>query len=44
MANDPNCYYGPDNHESHCFAKKLKDGKQVWAEVRDIEHTSLSLA
>ena len=35
MANDSNCYYGPDDHGNHCYAKKLEDGRQVWAEVRD---------
>ena len=35
MANDPDCYYGPDDHGNHCYAKKLEDGKQVWATVRN---------
>jgi len=35
MANDPNCYYGPDTRGNHCYAKKLEDGRQVWTTVRN---------
>ena len=35
VANDPECYFGPNKHGNHCYAKILKDGKKVWAEVRD---------
>jgi len=34
VANDPECYFGSDKHENHCYAKILEDGKQVWTEVR----------
>jgi len=33
VANDSECYLGPDKHGKHCYAKILKDGRQVWAEV-----------
>jgi len=35
IANDPDCYLGPDNHGKHCYAKMLEDGKQIWAECRN---------
>ena len=34
MANDPNCYRGPDDYGTHWYSKMLEDGKQIWAEVR----------
>ena len=35
VANDPNCYLGPDKRGHHWYGKILKDGKQAWVEVRD---------
>jgi len=32
IVNDLECYLGPDKHGKHCYAKILKDGRQVWAE------------
>jgi len=38
VANDPECYLGPpDKHGHHWYRKILKDGKQVWAKVRNNE-------
>jgi len=34
VANDPKYYLGPDKHGHHWYAKILKNGKQVYAEVR----------
>ncbi len=35
VANDPECYLGPDKRGNHWYAKKLENGKQVWTEVRN---------
>jgi len=37
VANDPECYLGPDKRGHHWYAKILEDGKQVWAKIRDNE-------
>jgi len=34
MANDPECFCGPDDHGHHWYGKILEDGRQAWAEVR----------
>jgi len=35
VANNPKCYLGPDDHGNHCYAKTLKNDRQVWVEVRN---------
>ncbi len=35
VANDQNCYRGPDGHGNHWYARMLENGKQVWAKVRN---------
>jgi len=35
VANDQECYFGPDKHGNHCYAKILEDGRQVCMEVQD---------
>ncbi len=35
VANDPKCYLGPDKRGHHWYRKILKNGKQVWTEVRN---------
>jgi len=37
VANDPEYYLGPDDRGHHWYGKILKNGKQVWAKVRNNE-------
>jgi len=35
VANDSECYFGPDKREHYWYAKILKNEKQVWVKVRN---------